>query len=103
MLKNKTKNRILKQLESTSFKESRRKIMHCDLGYEPNSQSHKFCLSWLESKESELKDEREAESLSISRSALVTSRSASRRALIAITLSTIMAIYEIIKLYSIKN
>ena len=43
---------------------------------------------------------RDEESLSISRNALEISRSASRRALIAITLSTTMAIYEIIKWYS---
>jgi hypothetical protein len=48
-------------------------------------------------------ESRSEESLSISRKALEISRSASRRALIAIMLSTTMAIYEIIKWYSSLN
>ena len=48
------------------------------------------------------KEAREEENLSISRRALDISERASRRALIAIALSTTMAIYEIIKWYSTK-
>jgi hypothetical protein len=73
--------------------------------YNPNDAA--VAQEWLRRKDearssaafarSEARDE---ESLSISRNALEISRSASRRALIAITLSTTMAIYEIIKWYS---
>ena len=61
---------------------------------------------WLAGKDREraLSDEARAEeSLSNSRRALDISESASRRALIAIALSTTMAIYEIIKWASSKQ
>jgi hypothetical protein len=59
--------------------------------------------AWLAAKEAERQmrsDSRAEESLSISRKALSNSRLATRIAVIAITLSTIMAIQKIIEWYS---
>jgi hypothetical protein len=61
--------------------------------------------AWLSLHESSVKDRaeaREEESLSISRKALSNSERATRIAISAIVLSIIMAIYEIIKWYSVK-
>ena len=65
MLRNKTKNRIIKQLESIPFEEIRSKILHCDLGFDEGSLSQIFCLSWLKKKESELRDKRSSLTLRI--------------------------------------
>lgn len=96
MLQDETKDRILKQLESMTFEEARRKILYCNLGYEPNSESHEFCISWLETKESERRDGREEETLKIARNALSDARLATRIAISAIILSIIMAIFTVI-------
>jgi hypothetical protein len=93
-------NRIIAILESMPFEEARKKILHRELGDQFGSENHNFCLSWLFEKESVRKDEREEETLSISRKALDNSRLATRIAISAIILSIIMATYEIIKWYS---
>lgn len=59
MVREKTKNRIIKQLEAYPFEEDRKNILHCNLGYDHNSPGHNFCLSWLEAREAELRDARE--------------------------------------------
>ena len=61
-----------------------------------DSVGHGIVSAWLEGK----KVERSEESLSISRKALVNSKSATVIARIAITLSTIMAIQKVIEWYS---
>ena len=71
-----TKSRIIKQLESMPFEESRKRILHEELGFNFNSPAHNFCLSWLLNKESQIRDEdstirdaREASTLAIAKSA----------------------------------
>ena len=76
MLREETKNRIIKQLESMPFEETRNKILLGELGFDFGSCSHNFCLSWLLNKESQIRDEeskirdaREASTLAIAKSA----------------------------------
>ncbi|GAG26849.1 unnamed protein product, partial [marine sediment metagenome] len=64
-LRNKTKERIIKLLESMPFEEARSKILHVDLGFDENSLSQNFCLSWLKHKESSRRDKRESLTLRI--------------------------------------
>jgi len=63
-LRDETKTRILKQLESMPFEEARTKILLGELGYNFNSASHSFCLNWILHKESQIRDERESAFLS---------------------------------------
>jgi|GEM_PF-1792329 len=91
---------LLARLDSMPFDEARTKILTRKLGNSFDSPNHQICLSWLQCKESELRDLREEESLSISRKALRISKSAKWIATSAIVLSIIMAIYEVMKHYS---
>ena len=58
-LKETTKNRIIKQLESKPFKKSREDILYTRLGYDLNSLSHDFCITWLDLKEVERQERRD--------------------------------------------
>ena len=69
MLRDKTKERILKMLKSMPFEEARTRILHGNLGFDEGSLSQKFCLSWLADKEAQLRDAREDSTLSIAKSA----------------------------------
>ena len=64
-LRHKTKKRIIKLLESMPFEEARSKILHEILGFDEESLSQNFCLSWLRDKESSSRDKREALTLRI--------------------------------------
>ena len=75
-LREETKERIIKQLESMPFEEARNKVLLGKLGYDFESASHNFCLSWLLNKESQIRaeeskerDAREASTLDIAKSA----------------------------------
>ena len=93
----------VEHVKSLSEIELRREIADGRFGV-PDSKLRLEVEPWLAEKvasnaaaSSARKEAREDESLSISRKALDISERASRRALIAIALSTTMAIYEIIK------
>ena len=58
-LRNKTKRRIIKLLESIPFEEAMTKITQAALGFDKESLSQNFCLSWLSDKESSNRDKRE--------------------------------------------
>jgi len=92
---------LLTRLESMPFDEARTEILTRKLGNSFDSPNHQFCLSWLQCKESELRDLREEKSLSISRKALRISKSAKWIATMAMILSIIMATYEIMRNYSV--
>jgi len=78
IIREETKNRIIKQLESMPFEEARRRILHGELGYDFGSPSHEFCLAWLEEKEYLLRGAREEEILTIAKEAnLVASKALS--------------------------
>lgn len=85
-------NDLLSRLESMPFEEAREKILTRKLGNQLGSENHELCLSWLACKEAKLRDEREAESLSIARRALLISASARKWAITAIVVSAITAI-----------
>jgi hypothetical protein len=91
---------LIKRLENMPFEEARDKILKRQMGNTLDSPNHQLCLSWLTGKESELRDKREEETLSIARKALDNSRLATRIAISAIVLSIIMAIGQIIEWYS---
>ncbi|MCK5230701.1 MAG: hypothetical protein KAR13_10580 [Desulfobulbaceae bacterium] len=91
---------LIKRLESMPFEEARDKILKRQLGNTLDSPNHQLCLSWLQCKESKLRDDREEETLSIARKALRSSKSATWIATSAIILSIIMAIGQIIQWYS---
>ena len=91
---------LIKRLESMPFEEAREKILKRQLGNTLDSPNHRLCLSWLQCKESKLRDDREDETLSIARKALRSSKAATWIATSAIILSIIMAIGQIIEWYS---
>ena len=98
ILRDKTKKRILKELNSISFEEARSKILHLELGYDLESASHNFCLSWLLNKESQIRDERESLFLSKASVQIRWARWAAILATIAAIIATQDQILELIKL-----
>lgn len=97
-LREETKERIIKQLESMSFEEARNKILLGELGYDLNSLSHNFCLNWLLHKESQIRDDRERAFLSKASSQIRWARLAAILATIAAIIATQDQIFKLIKL-----
>lgn len=85
-------NDLIARLEAMPFEEARTKILTRQLGNQFGSDNHELCLSWLLCKDAELRDAREAESLSIARDTLSISASARKWAIIAIIVSATTAI-----------
>jgi uncharacterized membrane protein len=92
------KNDLKKQLESMPFEEARKKVLQNEL-YDPETPGQIYCLSWLESMETDLRDAREKETLSIAKEAnliasdaLSTARKNERWALYAVIIAIVATI-----------
>jgi hypothetical protein len=110
---NNPEREMIERLNAMPLEQARCEIASGLFG-DVGSPNHEFCSSWLYAKESAAREEREKESLSISRKALSssvesnslarnaldTSRLATRIAISAIVLSTIMAIHTLIEYFS---
>lgn len=81
---------LINRLESMPFDEAREKILKGDLGSQIDSPNHKLFLSWLEFKESELRDERESKTLRWARHAAYAAYAAAIIAAISIIITIIM-------------
>ena len=93
-----TQKNIIKRLEDLGINKSREAMLNGVFG-DIGSPNHKIASSWLSSKEKEEADavslraeEREEESLSISRKAVLLAKSANIIATIALIISIIIAI-----------
>jgi hypothetical protein len=88
---NSSEKEMLTMLESMPLDKARIAIATRQFG-DIGSPNHIFCSSWLAAKESDVRDAREEESLSISRHALSISESARKWAITAIVVSATTAI-----------
>lgn len=93
-----TQEDVIKRLDDLGIKEARKHMLNGMFGH-VGSPMHDIALSWLTTKEKEEADvislraeEREEESLSISRKALLLAKSANIIATIALIISIIIAI-----------
>jgi len=86
---NKNEQSMVEQLEAMTIEEARKALSEKQFG-DIGSPGYLFCSSWLTAKEASLRDAREAESLSLSRKALII-------AIIAMILSASAIIIQVIK------
>ena len=98
-LRETTKNRIIKQLESKPLKDTRKDILYTRLGYDLNSPSHHFCVAWLDLKEAERREDlekaayiRAEEANNIARDAALVASSQARLAKWSALIATTVAI-----------
>jgi hypothetical protein len=92
---NETNKKFIADLEAMPFSEVRKSIKNGTL-YKIGSPNHTLALSWLEGKEAELRDERESETLFISKSMRREVRKDRIIAIVAIIIAAIAAREEII-------
>jgi len=91
----KSQTEMIKRLESMPLDQARLEIATGKYG-DIGSPNHLVASSWLEAKQASIRDEREEETLSISRRALSISASARKWAIIAIIITTVTTIATII-------
>lgn len=87
----KSQKEMIKRLESMPLDQARLEIATGKYG-DIDSPNHVLCSSWLAAKQASIRDEREEETLSISRQALSISASARKWAIIAIIITTVATI-----------
>ena len=90
---------MIERLEAMPLEQARRAIASGSFG-DVGSPNHDFCLSWLSAKESAIREEREEESLYISRKALRNSIWATIIAAIALIIAAIDSKDHLISLFS---
>jgi hypothetical protein len=96
---NNAQREMTELLEAMSLEQARRAIASGSFG-DVGSPNHEFCSSWLSAKESTAREEREEESLSISRKALRISIWATIIAAIALIVAAIDGKDHLISLFS---
>lgn len=89
------KEKIKAQIDPMTLEQARKELASGTFG-DPTTIVHNFASQLVSLKESEERDKRDAETLSLSRKALSVSRDAKVIAIISIVLSTIIAISAII-------
>jgi len=87
---NDSDRQVIARLEAMPLEQARREVASGNFG-RPGSVNHGFASLWLSVKESEERDKREAESLSISRNALRISYAAIIIAIMAIIFPIVVA------------